>query len=271
MRRVCLVVMALLLAACGNRIPAPVEERSTEPPRPMQTQDDGQYLVQRGDSLWMIAFHFGLDHRELARWNDIGPPFVIHPGDALRLTPPPRAATTRPAGPPPSARTQTPQAPSPEAQAPIPKPTPRAATNPPQQQIEAPTRQQSVPANGPLAWQQPAKGRLLRGFVANNPSRNGWDITAEPGAPIVAAAAGEVVYSGSGLIGYGELIIIKHNDKILSAYAHNRARLVSEGDAVTAGQVIGEMGRNDRNEVVLHFEIRENGKPVDPGKYVSMD
>jgi len=109
---------------------------------------------------------------------------------------------------------------------------------------------------------------VLRGYVANNPARNGLDIAGQEGQPVNASAAGEVVYSGNGLIGYGELIIIRHSEKMLSAYAHNRVRLVKEGERVAHGQKIAEMGRNPANEPLLHFEIRVRGKPVNPTNYL---
>lgn len=109
---------------------------------------------------------------------------------------------------------------------------------------------------------------MSRTFKAGDPSRNGLDIMGREGDPVRATAAGQVVYSGNGLIGYGELVIIKHSDRMLSAYAHNRRRLVSEGDTVTQGQAIAERGRNAADEVVTHFEIRRDGKPVDPMNYL---
>jgi lipoprotein NlpD len=120
----------------------------------------------------------------------------------------------------------------------------------------------------PSKWLWPTSGRILSTFRADDPARNGIEIAGEEGQAIVAAAAGEVVYSGSGLIGYGELIIIKHSDRLLSAYAHNRKRLVAEGQAVSAGEKIAEMGRDDRNRTMLHFEIRSNGSPQDPQKFL---
>jgi lipoprotein NlpD len=120
----------------------------------------------------------------------------------------------------------------------------------------------------PGAWLWPAEGRLLSTFKPNDPSRNGIEIGGKEGQPIISAAAGEVVYSGSGLIGYGELIIVKHSDRMLSAYAHNRKRLVSEGQKVAAGERLAEMGRDDRNQPMLHFEIRVNGTPQDPLKFL---
>ncbi len=120
----------------------------------------------------------------------------------------------------------------------------------------------------PASWTWPVKGRILRGFVAGDPARNGLDIAGREGQEIKASAAGTVVYSGNGLIGFGELIIIKHSELMLSAYAHNRVRLVAEGAKVQQGQKIAELGRNDRNERILHFEIRVSGRPVDPRKYL---
>ena len=126
------------------------------------------------------------------------------------------------------------------------------------------------PASGdPQSWLWPVKGRLLRGYSPSDPARNGLDIAGREGQDVVATAAGTVVYSGNGLIGYGELIIIKHSDRMLSAYAHNRVRLVAEGEVTRAGQKIAEVGRNDRNEQLLHFEIRVNGRPVNPMNYLS--
>jgi lipoprotein NlpD len=126
----------------------------------------------------------------------------------------------------------------------------------------------STPAGDPSRWLWPTDGRLISSFKANDPARKGIDIGGKPGQAVVASADGQVVYSGSGLLGYGELIIIKHSDRMLSAYAHNSKRLVSEGQQVTAGNRIAEMGTNDRNQAELHFEIRVNGSPQDPLKYL---
>ena len=126
----------------------------------------------------------------------------------------------------------------------------------------------SQPAD-PGKWLWPTEGRIVSNFKANDPARNGIEIGGKEGQAIKATASGEVVYSGSGLIGYGELIIVKHSDRMLSAYAHNRKRLVAEGQQVKAGENIAEMGRNDRNQPMLHFEIRMNGTPQDPFTYLS--
>jgi lipoprotein NlpD len=125
-----------------------------------------------------------------------------------------------------------------------------------------------TPAGDPSRWLWPTEGRLISRFQANDPARKGIDIGGKVGQPIVATANGQVVYSGNGLLGYGELIIVKHSDRMLSAYAHNSKRIVSEGQQVTAGDQIAEMGTNDRNQAELHFEIRANGSPQDPLKYL---
>ncbi|MGK2924533.1 MAG: peptidoglycan DD-metalloendopeptidase family protein [Lysobacterales bacterium] len=148
------------------------------------------------------------------------------------------------------------------------EPTAPAATTGAVAGTAQPSPGKAPPLSDPDRWLWPADGRLLSRFQANDPARNGIDIGGEEGQPVRAAAYGEVVYSGSGLIGYGELIIVKHSDRMLSAYAHNRRRLVAEGQRVNAGEQLAEMGRNDRNQSMLHFEIRVNGTPQDPLKYL---
>ena len=126
----------------------------------------------------------------------------------------------------------------------------------------------ATPASAPFAWRWPTDGSLVNSYAAGDPTRQGVDIAGNAGQPVRAAADGVVVYSGSGLVGYGELIIVKHNDQWLSAYGHNRARLVNEGQLVKAGQQIAEMGHSGAARDMLHFEIRYNGKPVDPQAYL---
>ncbi|MFH1601330.1 MAG: peptidoglycan DD-metalloendopeptidase family protein, partial [Pseudomonadota bacterium] len=120
----------------------------------------------------------------------------------------------------------------------------------------------AAPASG--TWRWPTQGQVIGRFVSGDPKRQGLDIAGNAGQPVVAAADGVIVYSGSGLVGYGELIIVKHSDEWLSAYAHNRRRLVGEGAQVKAGQQIAELGRTGTSRDMLHFEVRRNGKPVDP-------
>jgi lipoprotein NlpD len=232
---------------------------------------DGRYRVRRGDSLYTIAFHYGLDWRDIADWNGIRSPYVIYPDQELRISPP-AAAPTR--------QVVTRPAPAPGASVSKDQPVSVAeggGSANPGAEVEAvpapPTRQGVQPtatsARDPGDWLWPTEGRLLSRFKPNDPSRNGIEIGGQEGQPVKAAAAGEVVYSGNGLIGYGELIIVKHSDRMLSAYAHNRKRLVAEGQNVAAGELLAEMGRDERNQAMLHFEIRVNGAPQDPMKYLS--
>jgi lipoprotein NlpD len=256
-----------LLAGCGAHQPAPVEERSTLVGK-RQLNPDGTYTVRTGDTLFAIAFHYFMDPQELARWNGIGSPYVIHPGQKLRMMAPPpgsepqaSSAAVKVTAVKPRASVTTTPAPS--------RSTPPAQTTAKAVEKPVAAQKQAAPIEAdPDSWIWPTKGRVLRGYVANNPSRNGLDITGQEGQPIKASAPGQVVYSGNGLIGYGELIIVRHSEKMLSAYAHNKVRLVGEGDQVTAGQKIAEMGRNTGNETMLHFEIRVRGKPVNPLSYL---
>jgi lipoprotein NlpD len=132
----------------------------------------------------------------------------------------------------------------------------------------APTPGPAGPVKSNIAWRWPADGAVVGRYVAGDATKQGVDIAGTSGAPVKATANGVVVYSGAGLVGYGELIIIKHSDQWLSAYGHNRKRLVNEGQSVKAGEQIAEMGRTGANRDMLHFEIRYNGKPVDPQQYL---
>lgn len=298
----CLVVFLVLFSACAGPPPAPVVDRSSAS-SDFSIKPNAHYRVQRGDSLHAIAFKFGLDWRDIARLNSIAPPYVIHPDQLVRLTasapasyssdtrtpePASTSATvqTRPASVPAGTTTRsvsTPRATTTTVDANASKPTPntKVETKTPEPVVQpksepavakgtkAPAgKQYSTPAGDPDRWIWPADGKLISTFKANDPARKGIDIRNKVGQPVVASAGGLVVYSGSGMIGYGELIIIKHSDRMLSAYAHNKSRLVSEGDEVTAGSQIAEMGTNDRNQSVLHFEIRVNGVPVDPTRHL---
>jgi len=143
--------------------------------------------------------------------------------------------------------------------------TPSAPVNVAPAPVAVPARPAPVAAaQGPLRWQWPTSGQVVSRFVSGDPTRQGLSIVGNPGQAVNAAADGVVVYSGSGLIGYGELVIVKHSDEFLSAYGHNRRRLVAEGDQVKSGQQIAEMGRSGAARDMLHFEIRRNGRPVDP-------
>lgn len=232
-----LLTAVMLLAACA-----------VDPAR----QPGASYIVRRGDTLYSIAWRYDLDYKELARWNAIVPPYTIHPGQRLRMHPGPRPAS---ASPPSTARAGT-SARSGGA---------RRATSPPRTTAPVPTA--GAPAAA-LRWQWPTEGQVIRRFSADGAGKKGIAIAGTPGQPVRAAAAGKVVYSGGGLIGYGQLIIVNHNKNYLSAYAHNQRILVKEGDSVSAGQQIAELGSTGTDRPMLHFEIRLNGKPVDPLKYL---
>jgi lipoprotein NlpD len=218
-----------MLAACAGWKPDPKGPAYKDS---YQVTNDGHYRVRRGDTLHAIAFNFGLDWKEIAAWNGIRSPYTIYPSTTREYTPETKSRSTT--------REYTPA------------PEPRAAPA----------------ASDPKVWLWPVEGKVISNFRPDDPARKGMDIGGKEGQAIIATAGGEVVYSGSGLIGYGELIIIKHNESLLSAYAHNRKRLVSEGQKVKAGERIAEMGRNDRNQAMLHFEIRLNGNPQDPRRYL---
>lgn len=204
------------------------------------------YTVKRGDTLHSIAFAAGTDWVTLARLNGISAPYTIYPGQRLRVTTatPGQAAASRP-----SAVPATRTAPSSSPSATVPHTAPPAAT--------------ALPAI-PGGWHWPGSGRLLQGFTGGTDPHKGIDIGGKLGDPVVAARGGTVVYAGSGVRGYGNLLIIKHDVQWLSAYAHNSKLLVAEGQTVQAGQRIAEMGDSGTDRVKLHFEVRRQGNPVDP-------
>ncbi|TVQ27901.1 MAG: LysM peptidoglycan-binding domain-containing protein [Wenzhouxiangella sp.] len=264
-------LLAGLLAGCAPRQPAPVEDRSPghQAPPVQRLPAPPFYEVQRGDTLYSIAFRFGLDWRRVAEWNRITAPYTIRPGQELRLSAPPAVVASTPPPPPPP-RT-TPPEPSPPRPAATPAPAPRSEPAPaPRAEPPSPAAGESGGATRSVAgvvWQWPTVGRISRPFDPAA-TRRGLGITGQLGQPVVAAADGEVVYSGTALIGYGELVIIKHSESMLSAYGHNRRRLVEEGDRVRRGQAIAELGMNERDEEILHFEIRRNGQAEDPMRFL---
>jgi len=266
-----LAMVALLvfitLAGCAGWKPA---EGKSGHKNSYQTTTDGYYRVKRGDSLHAIAFSFSMDWRDIAAWNGISSPYTIYPDQELRLSAPAGqhsrkqasapATKTSTSSKPSSNKTVVKAAPSKSSTSTTYDNTPRPA--PP------PTVATAVTTADPGKWLWPAEGKIISNFKPNDPARKGIDIGGKEGQAIKASATGEVVYSGSGLIGYGELIIIKHSESLLSAYAHNRKRLVAEGQKVAGGERIAEMGTNDRNQAMLHFEIRLNGNPQNPLKYL---
>lgn len=244
-RRLILAAAALALAGCAE-----LTRWDPEPARRPAAGAADVHVVQRGDTLYQIAFTHRLDWRDLATWNRLGDAGRIYPGQHIRLSPPP-AGTARP----------HPTRPAPRS-APATGRSAPAVTAPP---AAAPPRSPAGPAP---SWRWPADGPLVWRFGESRRNPTGIGIGGEDGREVRAASDGLVVYSGSGLIGYGQLIILKHNDSYLSAYGYNRALRVAEGDQVKSGQVIALMGRGPADRPLLHFEIRVDGKPADPARFL---
>ncbi len=256
-RLLLLVLGATLLLAAGC---------SGQPVQSSGTRAQVLYRVKPGDTLYSIAWRYALDVKDLTAWNRLQSPNKLYVGQGLYLRPPPGYVKTivvyRPPpatnSVPPSNRSSPTATPGKQASIP-PAPTlkPGAAV--------APKLGASEPAQPePLHWRWPTVGQVVRSDARSTPGRAGIDIQAPVGQAVVAAESGKVVYSGSGLKGYGEMVIIKHAGNYLSAYAHNRRRFVSEGAHVQRGQKIAEVGRSEAGKPLLHFQIRRNGKPVDP-------
>ncbi len=265
----------LCLAACSSTTWAPVTTRvaqDTNPPVATQpsAQPKAQHTVGAGDTLYSIAWRYGLDYRDIARWNGITGPYVIYPKQRLRLRAPATKTSpaTKAAPPAESAKKQeVKRVPKPQAVQSGKKPTDKKSLIKPKASKAARPKASSTAAGNSapppsIKWRWPAQGKLLR--FTSPIAKKGISIGGRLGQEIKAAAGGDVVYSGSGLLGYGKLIILKHNDTFLSAYAHNSEILVKEGERVRQGQQIAAMGLGNEGRALLHFEIRKNGKPVDP-------
>lgn len=245
------------------------------PVAPLQREaKDGTYIVQRGDTLYSIALAFGQDFRDIARWNALDDPSKLAVGKALRVMPPegdaaaPAVAAAVPVAPTAAVEARPlGAAPAVVAPTPLPPAASAAPSVPPAAKAAETTKPAAVAAiDTGFAWQWPAAGSVIATF---DEARNkGIGIAGTEGDPVLAASDGQVVYSGSGLRGYGNLVIIKHTDDFISAYAHNRQILVKQGQTVKRGQRIAELGKTDSSVPKLHFEIRQRGKPVDPLKYL---
>ena len=303
-----ILLSLVVLAACTMRAvrEAPIEDKSSasrpaKVPAPIATApaagatpapvaspreaSGGTYVVQRGDTLYSIAVAFAQDYRDIARWNNLDDPTKLAVGQSLRVKPPEgetgAAAVVGVVTVNPSAPTETrpldavSQPPPPAALPPVvpATPAPAAPPSPPEPAAKAPPAERPSAPVPPVAaaganvlWQWPAKGKVTDGF---DESRNkGIDIAGAEGDAVVAASDGEVVYSGSNLRMYGNLVIIKHNDDYISAYAHNKQILVKQGQPVRRGQRIADLGKTDDGQARLHFQIRYRGKPVDPMKFL---
>lgn len=272
---VVVVAMGLALTACGSKSinRAPVEDRGhsrtdtsyKQLPGFENAGKPGYYTVKPGDTLIRIGLESGQSHKDITRWNSLENPDRIEVGQVLRVVPPyssePAAvAVARPVQS--GAVTSTPIAAGqnkPAAAASAPAATPAAVP------VAAPVAASTMGDDEP-AWIWPANGSVLAGF--DESKNKGLDIGGNSGDAVLAAAEGRVVYAGEGLRGYGKLIILKHNNTYLTAYAHNKTLLVKEDAAVKRGQKIAEMGDTDADRVKLHFEVRKQGKPVDPAKYM---
>ena len=298
----------LLAGGCASQRPAPVDDRRAAPtaqprlpvlqPAPAPGSGPRTYVVKRGDTLYSIALEHGADYRELAQANKLDDPSKIRVGQELRLpaieerpatqvgsTRPSRDIESRPLSAAPGSAQSAPSGAeggmktSPRAQRlpyseqnlaslsrgetkpearPEPRPEPAKPAAPAASTVER------DPDAIEFAW--PARGRVLQAF--SEPNNKGLDIAGKPGDPVLAAASGRVMYTGTGIRGYGKLIVIKHDNNFNSVYAHNREILVKEGQNVTRGQRIAELGDTDADTPKLHFEIRKSGKPVDPARYL---
>jgi len=286
-----------------DRSPQPTAPVAVTPPPPPEEKPIPTHTVKRGETMVGIALQYGLDYRELAAWNNITNPNVLSVGQVLVVAAPGSAVASTQTGPvtTPLATSGGPIEARPIANTPLAKVEPRgqkvpysdralaqlssegagASTVPVPPPTPVPTPGPATPEPAPppaptpadpdkrgtdreeVDWTWPAKGKVLAPFTE---ATKGMDIAGKKGAPVVAAASGRVVYAGAGLRGYGKLIIIKHNDTWLSAYAHNDNLLVKEQQDVRKGQKIAEMGQTDTDQVKLHFEVRRVGKPVDPQK-----
>ncbi len=286
-RAACIAVIVLVLAGCASpRNRAPIEERSSARSAPVvaapvvaapvemrvlpgaeNAGKPGYYTVRPGDTLIRIGLEQGQNWRDLIRWNSLDNPNVIEVGQVLRVVPPgtdPLSAATRGvAATRVEARPLDARPAEADASALRPATPPSAAASGPAT-AAPPAPSPAREGDEDVTWAWPAAGSVVAPF--DDARNKGLAIAGKPGDPVYAAADGRVVYAGSGLRGYGNLLILKHNNTYLTAYAHNQTLLVKEDQAVRRGQKIAEMGSTDADRVQLHFEIRKQGKPIDPAR-----
>lgn len=213
------------------------------------------HVVQRGETLTKIAWQHRVDAQELAQWNGIQNPDELRVGQRLRLVPPRGYVAAAPAPSPPSTTRSSPSPTGPAAR----------PSSPPGR----PSSSQAAAVAAPIRWSWPTDGAIVSRFGADGSVGSGLGIAGREGQPVRAAAAGRVVYAGGGLIGYGQLVIIKHDETFLSAYGYNSELLVTQGQDVARGATIALMGKGPNRQPRLHFEIRRNGVPVDPLLFVT--
>ena len=281
-------------------IPPPVKPATPSETAQIARDERGLYTVKKGDTLIRIALEYGQNYRDLVTWNNLANPNDIKVDQVLRVLPPDNASpgvetaaiimppSDKTPPPAPVAKLTTPKgekkpysdATLAELQrgdngkalvaAPSPSPSPAPATTIVRPAVTPPAVVPGAPAlaadDEKLSWIWPSEGKVIATF--DEGKNKGVDIAGKAGQQVVAAGAGKVMYAGSGIRGYGNLVIVKHSNSLLSAYAHNRTIVVKEGQSVTKGQMIAEMGDSDTDSVKLHFEIRQQGKPVDPSRFL---
>lgn len=299
MTRFFAALAVIAVAGCASHAPAPVIERTPAPdaapaargstPQPMASTR-GMYTVKRGDTLYGIALEHGQDYKDVAAWNNLEDPNRIRVGQQLRVAPAEDEAPVAVVRPVTSsapvesnvvaANSETLKREPKGGKLPWSEQALARLREPAPQPVQQQAQQQPKPADKPaeaapaavgddaIDWAWPAPGKPLAGFAEGAGGNKGIDIAGKSGEPVGAAADGKVVYVGSGLRGYGNLVIVRHNATYLSAYGHNSKILVKEGQAVTRGQKIAEIGNSDADQAKLHFEIRRQGKPIDPLKYL---
>ncbi|WP_082629056.1 peptidoglycan DD-metalloendopeptidase family protein [Pseudomonas sp. TTU2014-080ASC] len=263
-------VLSSLISGCTSSSSSQVyvEDRtsSTNAAQRRQPVTSGQYRVQRGDTLYSIAFRYGWDWKALAARNKISPPYVIRVGQVIRFDGQPATSSVASAAQ--ATRTSPSSSGSASRSSTVVLTRPATTQSRPAAQTSAAVSSLPATEKSPSGWIWPTNGQVIGRFSSNGSLNKGIDISGELGQPVLAASDGSVVYAGSGLRGYGELVIIKHSDTYVSAYGHNRRLLVQEGQKVKAGQKIAEMGSTGTDRVKLHFEVRRQGKPVDPLQYL---
>jgi lipoprotein NlpD len=240
MRFILILLMLALVGCGGSQAVAPVGVYRAQ----SQQAPPTVYKVKRGDTLYSVSWRFGKDFKTVARINGIDSPYTIYVGQKLRFKPYKQVAKKS------SNKASTAK---------------KTSTT---KKTKTATKSTWVPSNKRLSWRWPVNGKIISTYSKSAAGRKGIDIAGKSGQKVSAAAAGKVVYSGNGLPRYGNLIIIKHNDTYLSAYAHNKYLIVKDGQTVKAGQKIALLGRTGAQRDQLHFEIRRNGEPVDPMRFL---
>ena len=239
-RLVVLGILVLLNTGCIRFVT--VTDKSQQNNSVQSSRNAGYHVVQAGDTLYSIAFEQGRDVRDVAAWNNIREPYTIYPKQRIRIVP---IAS--------DSQSKTAQKTKPTH--PVYSSKPKSLTSYSGQNVKP-------------DWHWPARGKVSSTFLYRDPGRRGIDIVGRKGQPVYAAAAGTVVYRGNGLRGYGNLIILKHNESYFSAYAHTEHVVVNENEKVKSGQKLADMGSTGTDKIKLHFEIRRNGKPVNPLRYL---